>query len=84
MLNERSEWMSEPVVGHLQKPEETPVLFVDFDPVTAWIAILPMKELVVLLNLGMDSGVMVTERAIAVPDPVRHGAGKVWVCLENP
>ena len=55
-----------------------------FDPVTAWIAILPMKELVVLLNPGMDSGVMVTERAIAVPDPVRHGAGKVWVCLENP
>ena len=78
MLNERSEWMSEPIVGHLQKPEEAPVLFVDFDPVTAWIAVLPMKELVVLLNPGMDSGVVVTEGAIAVPDSVRHGAGGVW------
>ena len=77
VLNECCEWMSEPIVGHLQKPEEAPVLFVDFDPVTAWIAVLPMKELVVWIE-GMDSGVMVTEGAIAVPDSVRHGAGGVW------
>ena len=75
MLNECSEWMGEPREdGHLQKPEEAPVLFFDFDPVTAWIAVLPMKELVVWIE-GMDSGVMVTEGAIAVPDSVRHGAG---------
>ena len=74
VLNECSEWMSEPIAGHLQKPEEAPVLFVDFDPVTAWIAVLPMKELVVWIK-GMDSGVVVTEGAIAVPDSVRHGAG---------
>jgi hypothetical protein len=63
--------------GHLQKPEEAPVLFFDFDPVTAWIAVLPMKVLVVWIE-GMDFGVMVTEGAIAVPDSVRHGAGGVW------
>ena len=74
VLNECSEWMTEPIVGHLQKPEEAPVFFVDLDPVTAWIAVLPMKELVVWIE-GMDSGVMVTEGAIAVPDSVRHGAG---------
>ena len=74
VLNECCEWMTEPIVGHLQKPEEAPVLFVDFDPVTAWIAVLPMKELVVWIE-GMDSGVMVAEGAIAVPDSVRHGEG---------
>ena len=91
VLNECSEWMSEPhfceslkrrtdvnCLGHTQKPEEAPVLFVDFDPVTAWIAVLPMKEFVVLLNPGMDSGVVVTEGATTVPDSVRHGASGVW------
>jgi hypothetical protein len=75
VLNECSEWMTEPIVGHLQKLEEAPVFFVDLDPVIAWIAVLPMKEIVVLLNPGMDSGVVVTEGATTVPDSVRHGAG---------
>ena len=78
VLNECCEWMAEPIVGHLQKPEEAPVFFVDLDPVIAWIAVLPMKEIVVLLNPGMDSSVVVTEGAITVPDSVRHGAGGVW------
>ena len=78
VLNECSEWMGEPREdGHLQKPEEAPVLFFDFDPVTAWIAVLPMKVLVVWIE-GMDSGVTATEGTIAVPDSVRHGAGGVW------
>ena len=75
VLNECCEWMTEPIVGHLQKPEEAPVFFVDLDPVIAWIAVLPMKEIVVLLNPEMDSGVIVTEGAISFPDPVWHGAG---------
>ena len=77
VLNECSEWMTEPIVGHLQKFEEAPVFFVNLDPVTAWIAVLAMKELVVWIE-GMDSGVVVTEGAMTVPDSVRHGAGGVW------
>ena len=75
VLNECCEWMAEPIVGHLQKLEEAPVFFVDLDPVIAWITVLPMKEIVVLLDPEMDSGVIVTEGAISVPDPVWHGAG---------
>ena len=75
VLNECCEWMTEPIVGHLQKPEEAPVFFVDLDPVIAWITVLPMKEIVVLLDPEMDSSVIATEGAISVPDAVWHGAG---------
>ena len=75
VLNECCEWMAELIVDHLQNPEEAPVFFVDLDPVIAWITVLPMKEIVVLLDPEMDSSVIVTEEAISVPDSVWHGVG---------
>ena len=75
VLNECCEWMAEPIVDHLQKLEEAPVFFVDLDPVIAWITVLPMKEIVVLLDPEMDSSVIVTEGTISVPDSVWHGVG---------
>ena len=75
VLNECCEWMAELIVDHLQNPEEAPVFFVDLDPVITWITVLPMKEIVVLLDPEMDSSVIVTEEAISVPDSVWHGVG---------